>query len=203
MTTSAFITVDGLDGCGKSTQLHLLSKHLDDNKIENRIVSDLGSSELGKTARTLINKPDADDPVTDALLVYAARLVNLRMNVEPLLARGSVVLADRYSLTTLAYNVEGSGVPEDIFHAMENYLMTIAQPTLSIVLDVDPTTCISRISDRAGPLEKYEQKPIGFYKRVRDSFLKSCELGNAVLIDGSGSVEEVHSRIKSLVAAYL
>jgi dTMP kinase len=197
------ITVDGIDGCGKSTQIARLKSNLENRNYIVRTFSDLGSSQFGITTRKLINSTNLSDPLVDVLLIYAARLENIEKNIIPALARNEIVLADRFSLSTLVYNILGRDVSPKIYDFIESHIVEKLKPSLSIFIDTDVDICLSRVGKRPNGLEKYESFGRSYFQNAQKQFQSCCNAGLAERIDGAGTIEDVEERINLALAKHL
>ena len=198
-----FITIDGIDGCGKSTQILRLKSTLEAQNHIVSIFSDLGSSQFGVKVKNLINSSNLTDPLVDVLLVYAARLENIENNIRPALARNEIVLADRFSLSTFVYNISGRGLSPKVYDFMETHIAERLNPSLSLFIDTDVDVCLSRVGERPSGLEKYENFGKSFFENAQKQFQSCCNAGLAERIDGSGTIEDVEKRINLALGRYL
>lgn len=170
-----FISIEGIEGCGKSTLVNGLSEHLQNKKIGHVITKEPGSTAIGKILRKiLLDKKQQISPLTELLLMFSDRLDHLEKVIKPSLKEGKIVITDRYIDSTYAYQGAGRGISKDII----NNLVTqteILLPDKTILLDLDPEIGLKRASSR-NELDRFESENLEFHKRLRKSFLKAAEI---------------------------
>ena len=170
-----FISIEGIEGCGKSTLVNGLSEHLQNKKIGHVITKEPGSTAIGKILRKiLLDKKQQISPLTELLLMFSDRLDHLDKVIKPSLKEGKIVITDRYIDSTYAYQGAGRGISKDII----NNLVTqteILLPDKTILLDLDPEIGLKRASSR-NELDRFESENLEFHKRLRKSFLKAAEI---------------------------
>lgn len=197
-----FIAIDGLDGCGKTTQAKLLSDAVRDFVPEVCLTFEPGATAIGQSIRELILEPDSHvGTLCELFLMEADRAEHVAKIINPALERGAAVITDRFSLSTIVYQGMLGGVDLNAIAELDRIARQGIVPHLYIYLDVPVNVARQRLSDRSGKQTKYDQKPLSFFTQVRDGFLllaKTCSF-SCKLIDGTGSVEEVHSRIVDLL----
>ena len=170
-----FISIEGIEGCGKSTLVNGLSEYLQNKKIGHVITKEPGSTAIGKILRKiLLDKKQQISPLTELLLMFSDRLDHLEKVIKPSLKEGKIVITDRYIDSTYAYQGAGRGISKDII----NNLVTqteILLPDKTILLDLDPEIGLKRASSR-NELDRFESENLEFHKRLRKSFLKAAEI---------------------------
>ena len=170
-----FISIEGIEGCGKSTLVNGLSEHLQNKEIGYVITKEPGSTSIGKILRKiLLDKKQQISPLTELLLMFSDRLDHLEKVIKPSLKEGKIVITDRYIDSTYAYQGAGRGISKDII----NNLVTqteILLPDKTILLDLDPEIGLKRASSR-NELDRFESENLEFHKRLRKSFLKAAEI---------------------------
>jgi dTMP kinase len=172
-----FITIEGIDGAGKTTQIEVLAAWFEAQGYEVVRTRNPGGTRLGEALRRLVLTPETEtgieplDPWAEVYLYLADRVHHIAQVIRPALTRGAVVLCDRYTDSTLAYQGWGRGL--DI--ATLTTLTTLAQgdmiPRFTILLDGNPTVLQTRVSQRGGKTDRFEQEAQAFYTRVREGFL--------------------------------
>ena len=193
-----FITLDGGDGCGKSTQIRLLAEKLQAQGCEVVCCRDPGSTPLGDAVRNiLLNRQElhiAD--MTEVCLFMAARSQLMHEVIRPALETGKIVLSDRFLLSTFVYQGYAGGVPTNVLETMSTATVGDTLPNLGIVLDIPYEESILRIGHRAIP-DRMERKGEEYHRRVREGFLKyaAAEPERYVVIDATPSSEEVAEAI--------
>ncbi len=198
MEKGVFIVLEGIDGCGKSTQSELLGKWLEKQGKKVRVTHEMTDGKIGTLLRKDYLKPGVNYPAIDAMLFAADRIEHVEEKVRPSLGRGDFVVSDRYYLSSLAYQ-NAQGLPLEWIYAVNKYAI---KPDLSILIDVDPEVSIKRVSDS----DKIKFEKLEFLKKVRDSYLKLLEFlenHNIKTVDGNKSVEEVHEEIKKIVGSLI
>ncbi|MFZ9136334.1 MAG: dTMP kinase [Hylemonella sp.] len=172
MSRGLFITFEGIDGAGKSTHIDGLAQAL---RATGRVVTltrEPGGTPLAEKLRDLVLN-DAMDPMTEALLVFAARRNHLQQLIEPALARGELVLCDRFSDATFAYQGGGRGFDLQVLNQLEHWVQArpggLLQPDLTIWFDLDPQIAAQRLSGVRVP-DKFESQPVDFFRRVAEGY---------------------------------
>jgi dTMP kinase len=169
-----FITIEGPDGAGKTTQAGALADHLRRRGLDVLLTREPGGTWLGERVRELLlartGSTAPTDPVTDAILFSAARRQLVTEVIRPALARGTTVVCARYADSTLAYQGYGAGVPLDRLHALQAMATDGVQPDLTLLLDVPVETGLERKAP--GDVTRFEAEfDLPFHRRVRDGFL--------------------------------
>jgi len=199
-----FITVEGLDGAGKSTHLQWLREALETRGIAVRATREPGGTPLGEALRRLLLEPaERLAPETETLLMFAARHEHLRRVIEPALAVGTWVLCDRFSDASFAYQSGGSGVAWEKIEILETWVQEGLQPDLTVYFDVDPETAKARARAIKAP-DRFEQEEAGFHERVRAAYLRRArEHGSRILvIDGNASVTKIQEKLEEVIVSY-
>jgi dTMP kinase len=168
-----FITFEGGEGTGKSTHLARLQKKLvTSGHSVVRTREPGGTTEAEKIRDLLVGgNPGAWSPLAEALLMNAARDAHLRDIIRPALARGDIVLCDRFMDSTRAYQGSAGGVAREIIEALERRVVADTIPDLTILLDLDPIAGLERSRGRGGEQERFERKGVLFHQKVREGFL--------------------------------
>lgn len=195
----SFITLEGGEGVGKSTQLGRLAEALRAAGHEVFATREPGGTPGAEAIRTLMLDPaTALTPLADTLLVFAARADHVAAAIRPALARGAVVLCDRYSDSTMAYQGYGLGVDRAAIAALAG--MIGLRPDLTLILDVPAPVAEARRAGRGGGRDRYERFDAGFAARVAAGFrvIATAEPDRCVLVDASGPADDVTA---SLLAA--
>lgn len=163
-----FITVEGIDGAGKSSHIEWLRAHLTAQGHDVVVTREPGGTPLGEALRALLlNEPMS--PETEMMLMFAARAEHLASVIRPALARGAWVISDRFSDATYAYQVGGRGVAEAKFAALEAWVQEGLQPDRTILFDVSVETAQARLHDTR-ILDRFEREAVDFHQRVRDAY---------------------------------
>ena len=195
-----FISIDGGDGTGKSTQIELLSGWLRERGLDVVACRDPGSTPLGEAVRAiLLDRHDLDIHRRSEMLLYmAARSQLAEQIIRPALAAGKTVLSDRYLLANVAYQGYGGGLDVPTLWEVGRVATDGLMPDLAVVLDISPETAAARINR---PLDRMEQQGGEFHARVRDGFLTEAarDPERIVVADASGSIEAIQTEIRKCV----
>jgi dTMP kinase len=193
-----FLTLEGIDGAGKSSHIDALEALF---KAQGRIVTrtrEPGGTPLAETLRTMI-LTQAMDPLTESLLVFAARRDHIVQVIEPALARGEVVLCDRFTDATFAYQGAGRGFDEAVLSTLEQWVQArdgaLLQPTLTLWFDLPPETAAERLAGARLP-DKFESQPVAFFRRVAEGYAaRAASAPRFVRIDANRSREQVWAQV--------
>ena len=204
MSRGRFITLEGMDGAGKTTQLVWLEQWLRARGIDLVVTREPGGTALGEALRQLLLHADeAREPETEALLMFAARNEHLARVIRPALAAGRWVLCDRFTEATFAYQAGGSGMDWGRVRALEEWVQQGLQPDLTLYLDLDPGLGRARSGAVREP-DRFEREAAAFYERVRSAYLRRAgEAPDRIqVVDASGSIAEVHSILEKIISSY-
>ena len=176
MIKGKFITIEGCEGTGKSTQIKLLEKNLK-KKIKIKSTREPGGSFGAEQIRKLIFKSKRQNwsPITEALLHISARSDHLEKIIKPNLKKGIWVICDRFRDSTIAYQGYGNGLKLNVLEIIQDSIFNKFHANLTIILDMDVNKCIRRVKKRKFGLQKYEKMNINFHKKIRNGFLKIAE----------------------------
>ncbi|MDQ2962599.1 MAG: dTMP kinase [Pseudomonadota bacterium] len=199
-----FITLEGIDGAGKSTHLPWLQEALERAGRRVWITREPGGTPLGERLRTLLlHEPMT--PITEALLMFAARREHCEREIWPRLADGTWIVCDRFSDATYAYQGGGHGVPLETIKALEHDALGDFGPDLTLIFDVPVEVGRERMTQfRDGrALDKFERERSDFFARVRDTYLQRAraEPRRVRVIDGAQSHAAVRSALSAVVEA--
>jgi len=201
-----FITVEGGEGVGKSTNMQRVRELLEARGIELCVTREPGGTELGERLRELLLATEGDGPCDTAelLMIFAARAQHLSTVIEPALAQGRWVLCDRYTDATYAYQGFGRGLDIQHIETLETLVQGHRRPDLSILLDVDPSVGLQRAAER-GSLDRFEQQEAAFFERVRTGYLERVhnEPERWLVIDAGQSLESVSKALSDGLNAWL
>lgn len=204
MKRPPFIVFEGIEGSGKSTQIRLVSDWLTDRETTHVLTREPGGTPVGERIReTVLHGVDLTiPPRAELLLITAARAAFVDQVVEPALEKGAVVLSDRFSWSTLAYQGYGRQLPLDQVRAVDRVATGGLEPDLYLVLDVTVEHGLGR-QGRAGKVaDRFEGAGPAFLERVRNGYVELVQgASQAVLVDGVGSVEEVQARVHHALAS--
>lgn len=172
MPEGLFVTFEGIEGTGKSTQVGLAAQRLAARGRAHVVTREPGGTPLGQTLRAfLLERHDRPaEPLVEALLMVADRAQHVATVIAPALAAGKVVLCDRFADATLAYQGGGSGVDPDLLARLNRAATRGLVPDLTVLLDLDPARAVERLAARAGALDRFESEPAAFFVRVRRAY---------------------------------
>lgn len=194
------ITLEGIDGAGKSTHLAWLAEWLRTRGIAVKVTREPGGTALGEKLReVLLDRAQGLHPETEALLMFAARREHLEKVILPALDAGTWIVCDRFADATFAYQGGGSGIAWDRIEALEQWVQRGLQPDITILLDVAPEVGRSR-SERIKTLDRFEQEAGEFYRRVREAYLRRArEHAERVhVIDASKPIHAIQKELEVL-----
>ena len=196
-----FITLEGMDGAGKSTHLAGLAQVLRERGLTVRTTREPGGTALGEKLRQLLLDRDQRlHPETETLLMFAARHEHLDKMIRPALAAGAWVLCDRFTDATFAYQSGGSGVSWARIEALERWVHADLQPDLTVYLDVPPELGRAR-RDRIKAPDRFEQEAEAFFERVRAAYLRRAREAPARIrvIDASAMIPEIARHLENVL----
>ncbi len=201
-----FITVEGGEGAGKSTNLALIKSLLEAAGNEVVMTREPGGTSLGEDIRELLLDAKQGKMVTDTelLLMFAARAQHLAEVIKPALAADKVVLCDRFTDATYAYQGGGRGVPNERIAQLEQFVQADLRPDLTILLDLPVAQGMQRAGERSTP-DRFEQEQHDFFEKVRSAYraMAAAQPQRYCIINAGKTLDEVGGQIKSLLADYL
>ncbi len=189
-----FITLEGVEGVGKSTNIEFITQYLSERSIEFVLSREPGGTPLAEKIRDLLLAVH-DEPLTglsELLLVFAARAQHLEKLIKPALDEGKWVICDRFTDATFAYQGAGRGLNPGKIAELQTMVQGSLRPDLTIILDLDPAIGMDRASNR-GSLDRFEQEKQSFFIKVRQAYLEiaSRETERCLVIDASKPLQEV------------
>lgn len=205
-----FITFEGGEGTGKSTQLKMLSSWLTEHRIENLTTKEPGGTPVGQELRQMLVCGDKDkfDAVAEALLYYADRRIHLTSKIWPALEQGQWVLSDRFADSTVAYQYYGYNKRVPFQTLSDLYRMTVGdfKPDLTILLDLDPAVGLERSMAKASGMAvketRHESRGLEFHNNLRSGFLEMAEAEpqRFVVLNANQTIEQLHMEIVEIVS---
>lgn len=211
--TGAFITLEGIEGCGKTTQARILEDFLKLRGHRVLLTREPGGTPIGEGIRKiLLNADNAGmDPHVELLMYEAARAQHIREVIRPALEKGSVVLCDRFTDATLAYQGGGRGLSHPLIRELNHLVCGGIKPQLTLLLDCPAEVGLARAQGRGAALEKearedrFEKEALLFHEKVREGYLAiaRAEPGRVQVIDGTKDVDAVHQMISAAVLGRL
>ncbi|ABL02006.1 thymidylate kinase [Candidatus Ruthia magnifica str. Cm (Calyptogena magnifica)] len=202
MQRGKFITIDGVEGSGKSTQIDFICDYLVTKKINVILTREPGGTELGEKIRTLLLSTDIQSihGDTELLLLFAARNEHIRTKIIPSLEKGDWVLSDRFTDASYAYQGGGRGLSIERITQLEKWVLQDFTPDVTLLLDVSVALGMSRVESR-GRKDRIELETNDFFKRVRNSYIeRSKQFPKRIkLIDASKTLEQTAQQIKIIL----
>jgi dTMP kinase len=201
MSPGRFITFEGIDGAGKSTHIAPLADWLRSHGAEVVVTREPGGTPLAETLRELVLHQPMD-ALTELLLVFAARRDHLRQQIEPALARGAVVLCDRFTDASFAYQGAGRGFPLATLEALEAWVQQGRQPDLTLWFDLPGATAEERRAAVRAP-DRFERQDADFFERVRRGYALRAEAApqRFVVLDATPAPQQVWAQVLAAVQA--
>jgi len=206
-----FITFEGIEGTGKSTQIKLLKAHLESLGLGVRTTCEPGGSRIGAELRRVLLSLDNRDlcPRAELFLYLADRAQHVAQVVRPALDAGEIVLCDRFADSTVAYQAYGRGLDEELLHTLNGQAVDGLWPDLTILLDIAPEAGLTRAVERNRAEGKtvaegrFEAESLAFHARVREGYRSLARRfpQRMRLVDASGSIEEIASAVRQHVLA--
>ncbi len=203
MSKGVFITLEGTEGSGKSTQLKTVEQYLQQHNRRYIKVREPGGTPIAEEIRNLLKTPRNDDAMcdtTELLLMYAARAQLVNTVIKPAIEQGIDVICDRHDLSTVAYQGGGRGMDLSEIKAISKVVLGDFKPNLTILLDIDPMKGMQRAKAR-GELDRFEQSKMDFFVRVRNTYLECAKQDpNTIkVVNGDDSIDNVSSHIRQLL----
>ena len=206
MQNGKFITFEGIEGVGKSTNIDYLVGLIEAHGHTVLQTREPGGTPIAEDIRRML-KEHGDEPMPDVaelLLLFAARSINVNNSIRPALAAGTWVVSDRFTDSTRAYQGGGRGIPRDSIEWLADFVHGDLQPDLTILLDAPVETAMQR-AGRRGELDRFEVEQTDFFSSVRESYLQLAaqEPERFVVVDVSRDLESVREVIREIVAMLL
>lgn len=201
MTRGRFITLEGMDGAGKTTHLEWLRGRLAAQGIPLTVTREPGGTALGEALRgLLLDNHEPRQPETEALLMFAARSEHIARVIAPALAAGQWVLCDRFTDATYAYQAGGSGMAWARVAELERWVQGELQPDLTLYFDLAPEVGRARARQAREP-DRFEREQLAFYERVRAAYLRRAQEHpqRVRVIDASRTIPEIQIELKKIL----
>jgi dTMP kinase len=199
MSRGKFITLEGIDGAGKSTHIRGIADFLRGKGREIVVTREPGGTPLGEQLRAvLLSQVMSID--TETLLMFAARREHIARVIEPGLAEGRWVISDRFTDATYAYQGSGGGMAKDRIAALEHWVQAGLKPDLTLVFDVPVEVALARLSRQRA--DRFESENRGYFERVRAGYLEraAADPGRVRVVDGQRPVDEVKKLVENIVS---
>lgn len=195
-----FITLEGMDGAGKSTHIPNIIKILEARGLEVVSTREPGGTKLGEQLRTLLLH-ESMHPETETLLMFAARREHIANVIEPALARGAYVLSDRFTDATYAYQCGAKGVSSDKIKQLETWVQGDLQPDMTLLFDVPVEISLTRLASAREP-DKFERENAAFFDKLRQAYLTRAKENPARfhIIDANQALDKVKQSVEQFVS---
>ena len=205
-TRGKFLTIEGTEGVGKSTNIAYIQSYLNSQGIELLTTREPGGTPLAEEIRELLlqNRDEKMDETTELLLVFAARSQHLQTVILPALERGQWVLCDRFTDATYAYQGGGRGLDIDLIETLEQRIQGDIRPDLTLLLDIDVAIGLDR-AGRRGELDRFEHEKVEFFEKVRQAYLVRAASApeRYGIVDASQSLDQVQLQVRDHLANFL
>jgi dTMP kinase len=200
------LVIEGLEGAGKSTAMNTVSDFLYAKGLPFITVREPGGTAVGELLRTCLKNPEYRDVLDDRselLLMYTSRIQLVEQVIKPALAKGTWVLADRFELSSFAYQGGGRGLDFKFIQALSEFALQGFKPDLTLYLDVAPDLGLKRAGAR-GAFDRIEQESVAFFHRVHEGYMNAIKTqAEVLLVDASLPLEEVQHTLQSILAHYI
>ena len=203
MKKGLFITFEGGDGCGKTTQIELLDKYMKNKGYETLLTREPGAKGLGVKLREILLNYDGDvSPVCESFLFLADRAQHVDCIIKPALSEGKIIICDRHTDSTVAYQGYGRGLDIERINYLNNIATSGLKPDLTIVFDVDVETSMSRVGKEK---DRMESAGTEFFNKVRNGYLEIAkqEPDRVKVISSSDTIENIHKKVVELVCSMI
>jgi dTMP kinase len=201
-----FITIEGTEGVGKSTNIEYIQRYLHAQGIDLLTTREPGGTPLAEQIRDVLlqNRDEKMDEATELLLVFAARSQHLQSVILPALNAGQWVLCDRFTDATYAYQGGGRGLDIGLIEMLEQRIQGDVRPDLTLLLDIDVQQGLSRAGQR-GELDRFENEQVAFFEKVRTAYLQRAKenADRYAIVDAGQSLDAVQQQIKQRLASFL
>ncbi|HEX7031117.1 MAG TPA: dTMP kinase [Gammaproteobacteria bacterium] len=205
--SGVFITVEGVEGAGKTTQLACLRDFLEAAGKRVVMTREPGGTPFAEAVRELLLAPREEKVAADAelLLMFAARAAHLEERIRPALARGKWVVCDRFTDATYAYQGGGRGVPHERIRVLEDFVQRGLRPDMTLFLDAPVDIGLARARGRDETPDRFEREDVAFFERVRQVYHDrvAAEPGRFTVIDAARSVDEVRRDVEAALTRFL
>ena len=198
-----FITLEGIEGSGKSTNLEVITNLLDSNNLKYIVTREPGGGPLGPHLRELLlNKDNSISPSVEMLLMMADRKDHVDNLIEPNLTKGTWVISDRYLDSTIAYQGGGRQLNLNLITALSEELK-LPTPDLTLLFDLSVDLALERAKKRS-ELDRFEREPKEFHSRIRHSYLEQASINNRIkIIDSSKDIKSVSMQVEIYILQFL
>jgi dTMP kinase len=206
MPSGRFVSFEGIEGAGKTTQIALLSEYFNKHSIAHTITREPGGTAVGEGIRRILLNSETIHLTTasELLLFYASRSQNIQEKIKPALERDEMIICDRYYHASMAYQGYGRGIPLDFIWKLTDLVCTPYRPDLTFLLDIEPEVGLARARARnharAENEGRFEAEDLEFYNRVRDGYLELASEDERIqIVYADRPAETVHRHILTLL----
>lgn len=204
MAKGCLIVCDGNNGAGKSSVIRAIDEFLISQHQKVLITREPGGTRIGEKIRSVVLDPETPElcDTTELLLFAAARAQHLKEKIIPAIKAGTIVVCDRFTPATIAFQHYGRGIPLDLVRSINSFALEGFEPDLNIILDVDPEIGMKRVASRGEGLDRMEMQKLEFLANAREGFLLQAEESPAtfVVIDASRPFKDVSSDVLAAVS---
>ncbi|MBT8369353.1 MAG: dTMP kinase [Deltaproteobacteria bacterium] len=208
-----FISLEGIEGCGKTTQLEYLSTFLEKHRRSYVVTREPGGTAIGKKIRSILLDPASKElvPAAELLLYMADRAQHIDSLIKPRLAEGNIVLCDRYFDATVVYQGVARGLDTGFIRDLHRIIFKDLKPDITLLLDLPPRIGLARAwqeldsGNRSDAESRFEEEAISFHEKVRAGYLELAKMepGRFEIIDASRPIDEVQEDIRKVLSAHL
>src|SRR5215831_878392 len=205
MQRGKFVSFEGIEGCGKTTQIALLSEYLTKHRIPFTVTREPGATAVGEGIRKILLNSETIHltAASELLLFYASRSQNILEKIKPALERNEMVICDRYYHASMAYQGYGRGIPLDFIRKLTDLVCSPYRPDITFLLDIEPEVGLARARARNHARTedegRFEAENLEFYNKVRDGYLELASEDERIqLIYADRPIEAVHRHILTL-----
>jgi dTMP kinase len=191
-----FITLEGVDGAGKTTHIEFIKNYLSDLNINYVMTREPGGTALGEKLRDILLH-DEMNPQTETMLMFAARNEHIDKVIRPNLIKGVVVISDRFTDATYAYQAGGKGVKDEKIDILKKWVQEDLRPDLTFLFDLSVEVSIERLN-KTRKLDKFEREDKSFHKKIREKYLTLVEASpeRFCVLNSEASIEKIQNQIK-------
>jgi dTMP kinase len=191
-----FITLEGVDGAGKTTHIEFIKNYLSDLNINYVMTREPGGTALGEKLRDILLH-DEMNPQTETMLMFAARNEHIDKVIRPNLMKGAVVISDRFTDATYAYQAGGKGVKDEKIDILKKWVQEDLRPDLTFLFDLSVEVSIERLN-KTRKLDKFEREDKSFHKKIREKYLTLVEASpeRFCVLNSEASIEKIQNQIK-------
>lgn len=202
-----FISIEGIEGAGKSTQLAFIERYLTQQGKTVVVTREPGGTKLGEQIRELLLAPREEGMAVDSelLLMFAARAEHIEQVIKPAISRGDWVISDRFVDATFAYQGGGRGIPTDRIKQISDWTLKDLQTDMTFLFDLPVELGQQRVISRNGEIDRFEQEKTNFFQQIRDCYLQRSqqEPERMKVIDASQNISDIESQLSNYLVKLL